>query len=132
MDSNHDNQLQRLVSYQLDDPGVVELKLLTSCRNFGTRVNWVKYGNFRTEIRHFFKFRLDKIRSKMSVASDHFLTAMPNPLLDNLDRRSGHDQCAHSVVPETVHAATFQSEFAEQWMKVLVENGRVDERCFPF
>jgi hypothetical protein len=23
MDSNHDNQLQRLVSYQLDDPGIV-------------------------------------------------------------------------------------------------------------
>jgi hypothetical protein len=27
MDSNHDNQLQRLVSYQLDDPGVVEKEL---------------------------------------------------------------------------------------------------------
>ena len=74
MDSNHDNQLQRLVSYQLDDPGVVELKLLTSCRNFGTRVNWVTIGNFRTKIRHFFKFRLHKIRSKMTVASDHFLS----------------------------------------------------------
>jgi hypothetical protein len=24
MDSNHDNQLQRLVSYQLDDPGIVQ------------------------------------------------------------------------------------------------------------
>ena len=78
MDSNHDNQLQRLVSYQLDDPGVVELKLFTSCRNFGTRVNWVEHSNFRTEIRRFFKFRLHKIRSKMSVASDHFRTARVN------------------------------------------------------
>jgi hypothetical protein len=81
MDSNHDNQLQRLVSYQLDDPGVVELKLLTSCRNFGTRVNWVNVGNFRTKIRRFFKFRLHKIRSKMSVASNHLLTAMANRVL---------------------------------------------------
>ena len=120
MDSNHDNQLQRLVSYQLDDPGVVELKLLTSCRNFGTRVNWVKVSNFRTKIRHFFKFCPPEIRPKMSVASDHFLTAMPNPLLDDLDRCFGQDQCAHSVMLEAVHAATFQSEFAEQWMKVLV------------
>ncbi len=28
MDSNHDNQLQRLVSYQLDDPGIVVKGLL--------------------------------------------------------------------------------------------------------
>src|ERR1700685_1200738 len=29
MDSNHDNQLQRLVSYQLDDPGVAHLSALS-------------------------------------------------------------------------------------------------------
>jgi hypothetical protein len=42
MDSNHDNQLQRLVSYQLDDPGVVANTAFTSCRNYYATVNWVK------------------------------------------------------------------------------------------
>jgi hypothetical protein len=31
MDSNHDNQLQRLVSYQLDDPGIVVRSYLAEC-----------------------------------------------------------------------------------------------------
>src|ERR1700722_9515912 len=32
MDSNHDNQLQRLVSYQLDDPGIVQRSRAKSTR----------------------------------------------------------------------------------------------------
>jgi hypothetical protein len=31
------------------------------------------------------------------------------------------------MMPESVHAATFQSEFAKQRMKMVVENGTVYE-----
>jgi hypothetical protein len=37
-------------------------------------------------------------------------------LLNYLNRGSSHDQGAYSVVPEAVHTATFEPEFAKQWM----------------
>ena len=67
----------------------------------------------------------------MRVASDHLFATMSDPLLDYLNRRSCHDQSAYSVVPEAVHAATFQSELAKQWVKMLVENGGIHQRCLP-
>jgi len=39
----------------------------------------------------------------MRVAYDHFFATVSDPLLDYLNRRSCHDQSAHSVVPEGVH-----------------------------
>ena len=38
LDSNQDTQLQRLMSYRLDDPGMVADARLTSCRKERTRV----------------------------------------------------------------------------------------------
>ena len=64
----------------------------------------------------------------MRVAIDHLFATVPDPLIDDSHRRSCHDQCAHSVMPEAVHAATFQPEFSKEPMKVLVENDAVHER----
>ena len=36
------------------------------------------------------------------------------------------------MMSESVHTASFQTEFAKQGMKVLVENEAVHERCLPF
>ena len=49
LDSNQDNQLQRLVSCQLDDPGIIANTTFTSCRNHRPRVKWVKLGLFHVE-----------------------------------------------------------------------------------
>jgi len=59
----------------------------------------------------------------MRVTIHHCLAAVPYPLLDDRHRRSCHDQGAYSVMPEPVHTTAFQSEPAEQGVKVLVENG---------
>ena len=132
LDSNQDTQLQRLMSYRLDDPGSVANTVLTSCRNDCLRVNRVKLSNFRAEfwgvIRHSIKLALHKIRTKMSVAVDHLLATMPNPLLDDNNLCTCHDQSA----AESVHTAAFQAEFAKQGMEVLIENGAVREWCLPF
>ena len=49
----------------------------------------------------------------MRVAADHLLATVSDPLLDYFDGRSRHDQSAHPMMPESVHTATFQTEFAE-------------------
>src|SRR5712692_1933683 len=67
----------------------------------------------------------------MRVASNHFFATVSDPLLDYFNRRSSHDQGAHSVAPESVHSTTFQTEFAKQWLKMLIENGAVHEWCLP-
>ena len=77
------------------------------------------------------KFALHKIRTKVSVAIDHFLATMPDPFFNDNHRCSCHDQGADSVVSEPVHTATFQTEFAKQRMKMFVENDAVHERRLP-
>jgi hypothetical protein len=59
---------------------------------------------------------------------ESFLRYRVRPVLDNFYCRASHDQGAYSVMTEAVHTATFQSELAKQWLKMLIENGRVHER----
>jgi len=96
----------------------------TSCRNYDLRVNWVKHTNFRAEFRHiiryFLELALHEIRAKMNVAPDHFLAAVPNRLLDDLNRCPSHNQGTYPEVPEAVHTATFQPECTKQWVKMLI------------
>jgi hypothetical protein len=72
--------------------------------------------NFKSEIRHSVKFVPHKIRPKMRVPTYHFFATVSDRLLNYLNRGSSHDQGAYSVVPEAVHTATFEPEFAKQWM----------------
>ena len=116
--------IQSLESYQLDDLPADENTGFTSYRDhflWGKRGNLSKFcAKLRRKIGHSRKFVLHEIRPKMCVAANHFLAAMPNPLLDYLDWCSCHDQSAYPVMSEAVHTATFQPEFAKQWMKVFV------------
>ena len=56
LDSNQDTQLQRLMSYQLDDPGIVantkQTLHLELCRNVPMWVHWVQpfFGDFSNKI----------------------------------------------------------------------------------
>ena len=111
LDSNQNNQLQRLMSYQLDDPGVVEGATLTSCRSLCLWVKRVNYGKFwsktRRKIRDSRKLVQHEIRTEMREVIYHFLATAPDPLLDDDPRGPSHHQGANPMMPESVHAATF-------------------------
>src|SRR6266481_1782293 len=108
---------------------------LTSCRSLYPRVNWVKHSIFRSkfksEIRQSFKFVLHEVWAKVSIAIHHLLASVPDPLLNYNHRCSCHDQSADSVVPESVHTSTVQTELAKQRVKMLSENSRIHERGLP-
>ena len=118
LDSNQDSQIQSLESYQLDDLPTVDNVGLISCHGLKLWVKRVKHSNFwsnfKSKIGHSRQFVLHKIRSKMRVTTGHFFATVTDPLLDYLNGRRCHDQGAHSVMPEPVHSATVQSEFAKQ------------------
>ena len=62
----------------------------------------------------------------MGIAIDHFLAPVSDPLLNDNDGRTCHHQRAHSVMPEPMHAASFESELTKCRVKMLVQRDAVN------
>jgi hypothetical protein len=78
LDSNQNNQLQRLMSYQLDDPGVVIATTFTSCSSFCLWVKRVNYSNFGSKLRNEIRYSRDCLRTMSDAELIQFGRSLRN------------------------------------------------------